>query len=141
MVRTYNSYKELDRAHQDDISRFPMTFIFGRKSEEELTECLSKIGAKSLEECVSINCGGIIRKVDKDRWLGLCKLHREEKVLFFQDDNHLVDAFVCEMNNHEYAYTGEYDDVLEALGFEEKDLQVERIRKAFNKASKKVLGV
>lgn len=138
MIREFESYAEMVKAHQEDISKFPITYMFGRKSDEEIKEELKKIGATCMAECVSVmGCGDIMRRVDVPLWVKLCKVHSEERTFFMSNKKHLVDAIYSEMCNHEYSYTGDKEETLHALGKRCNDLENETFRKAWEEAEKK----
>lgn len=47
--------------------------------------------------------------------------------------------FLFELDNHEYGYTGEYEDALESLGLTMKDVHKSvRLTRALEKAAKEI---
>lgn len=136
-LREYNSYNEMIKAHQKDISNFPIIYMFGRKTDDEMKVELSKIGAKCMAECVSVfGCGDVVRRIDVPKLMEILKNQGIERFHFYEDDNKLEDAILSEMNNHEYSYTGNSDDVLSALSLKSMD---DRVRKIWKRAEKKCL--
>ena len=116
MIRIFDSYDALQKAHQEDISNFPILWLFGKKSDAELAEAISKIGAKSVDELVGIGGGGYIHKEKKEDFLTMMQNHGEERKKFSSNQNNLVEVIFSEMCNHEYAYTQDPEDTLYALG-------------------------
>lgn len=138
-LREFSSYKEMQEVHQKDIEAFPITYMFGTKSDEEIKEELSKIGAKCMAECVSVfGCGDIVRRVDVPKLKGLLNTHNQERFKLYEKDKLFEDAILYEMNNHEYSYTGDKGDTLEALGYTLKAYyNNERVREIWKKAEKR----
>ena len=104
MIRIFDSYDALQKAHQEDISNFPILWVFGKKSDAELAEAISKIGAKSVDELVGIGGGGYIHKEKKEDFLTMMQNHGEERNKFSSNQNNLIEVICSEMCNHEYAY-------------------------------------
>lgn len=138
-LREFNTYREMEDAHQKDINDFPITYMFGHKSDEEIKEHLAKIGAKCLAECCSVfGCGDVVRKEDVPRLKELLNLHDAERKLFSESEEKLYEMILFEMNNHEYGYLRDPHDTLMALGKSYKDLETdEKFYKAWKKAEKK----
>lgn len=137
-LREFNTYREMEDAHQKDINDFPITYMFGRKTDEEIKEELAKIGAKSLDECCSVfGCGDVVRKADVPKLKELFTLQHRERRHFTENEKKLVEMIYYEMNNHEYGYTQDPHDTLMALGKSYSDLETdERFFKAWSKAEK-----
>ena len=136
-IREFTSYGEMKDAHQKDVNDFPMVFMFGKKSDEELKRILAKINATSLDECISVyGAGDVMNKADLPKWNELCKVHGEERKRFVE--NNLVQAILYEMENHEYSYTRDPEDTLMALGRTYEDLENDPLfNEAWAKAQKK----
>lgn len=139
MIRIFDSYGALQEAHQEDISNFPILWLFEKKSDAELAEAISKIGAKSVDELIGIGDGGYIHKSKKDDFLTMMRKHAKEKKAFSSNQNNLVEMIFSEMCSHEYAYTQDPEDTLNALGKTYKDLQDPNFTKAWKLAEKKCL--
>lgn len=139
MIRIFDSYGALQEAHQEDISNFPILWLFGKKGDAELAEAISKIGAKSVDELIGIGGGGYIQKSKKDDFLTMMRKHTAERKEFSSNQNNLVELIFSEMCNHEYAYTQDPEDTLNALGKTYQDLQDPNFKKAWKLAEKKCL--
>lgn len=140
-LREFKSYQEMLKKHQEDISNFPIVYMFGKKSDAEIKSELGKIGAKCMAECTSVfGCGDVIRKVDVPKLFSLLANNNKERNLFFVKEENLVEGIVYEMNNHEYAYSYDDGDVLDALGKAEEDFQSPIFRNAWEKAKKRYLS-
>lgn len=138
-IRSFSSYDELEKVHQKDLSGFPIIWLVGRLTDDQIKEKLRKIGACSLDECVTIFGGGVIKKTDAQKYIGLLKHHDKEREAFLsQSEENLVSHILAEMNNHEYGYTRNPISTLSALGKSIEDIRKDPIfRKAWKKAEKK----
>jgi len=64
----------------------------------------------------SIGGGGYIRRTDADAMHKMFDRHEAERKAAMQDDEYLYQMFNYELANHEYGYTQDLTDTLEALG-------------------------
>ena len=112
-------YKEMIDRHQKEIDDFPIGFVY---SDSQLQEALKKVGAKSLDECVTVHrCGGILNKKDIPTFNAILKRHKEELHEAMKNPEFARAAFRYEMDNHEYAINWEGDaDVLCCFGWSPK---------------------
>lgn len=108
-------YQELKAKHQAEVDAFPFGFAF---SEKQFNEMMSKWGLKptDVREILSIGGGGYIRRSDADAMKEMFARHEAEHKAAMQDDEYLYEMFDYELANHEYGYTGELTDTLDALG-------------------------
>lgn len=135
-IREYKTYREMRDAQQKRVNEFPVIWIFGTVSDEELKKRLSEIGAKSLKDCVSSFAGGLMHKDKVNAYAEMFTEINKETVLFLQTEDHLVDAIYCEMCNHEYGYTWEPEDTLAV--FDETIRDTDMFRLAWEKAEKRI---
>lgn len=114
-----NSYLSLKNKHSDEVNNFPMIFAF---SQEQLKEGMEKLGLTTddTDKVVSIGTGGIIRKTDVSDFKEMFSRHSKEMKEAIEADKtgegFICDMFRYELANHEYGYTGELEDTLDALG-------------------------
>lgn len=127
-------YKEMVERHQKEVNDFPIAFAF---NSEQLAEALKKLDA-TLEECIVMDCGAIIRKTDKDDYLNLFKRHHRELMDAMKDELFAESAFLYEMDNHEYAINWDGDeDVLSCFGLDYIDLEKLGLDGAYFRAKKR----
>lgn len=113
-----NKYDEIKEKHQKIVDAFPMKFAF---SDEQFNQSMKELGLKSTDtdKVVSIGGGGFIRKTDVKKYCDMWdKLRKEHNDLIESDkigDGYIKDMFVSEFENHEYSYTHELDETLDAL--------------------------
>lgn len=136
-----NAYAEMKKRHQAEISSFPMAFAFDRN---QLVEAMKKLGLNPDETdkvCSLYGAGDIIRKSDVPTYKEmLLRHHRELRALIEADrtgNGFIFEMFDFELRNHEYGYTEDASDTLEALGISWDDLEKDaRLMCGFQKACK-----
>ena len=149
-LRTFNTYTDMQVAHQKDINEFPFIFAFAFSEDEFVKKLAEKIkerkpqctGITTMEgikkHIVGIGAGGYVFKEDVNVMNEMFKLHEEERKAFTESENNLVSMILYEMNNHEYGYTRDPYDTLMCLGKTYEDLETdEKFSSAWNKAKKK----
>ena len=110
-----SKYTELKAKHQAEVIAFPLGFAF---NQSQFDEMMIKWGLKptDIREILSIGGGGYVRRSDADAMKKMFERHEAEHKAAMQDDEYLFTMFNYELANHEYGYTGELDDTLDALG-------------------------
>lgn len=112
------NYQELKAKHSKQITDFQgLFFAF---SESQLNEGLLKIGAK-IEEICSIGAGGYILKSKRKDFDDMFKSFEAEIKEFRKSEKNLVNAIIYELGNHEYSYTRDVQDTIEAMGLDVND--------------------
>lgn len=126
------TYLEMVNRHQKEVNDFPIAFAF---NEEQLYKALAKLGAK-IEECTSIfGNGDIIRKSDVKRFMDLLKSQHDDIQKAMKDEEFAEEAFLYEMDNHEYAINSCGDeDVLDCFDLTLDVLVDIGLNKAYMKA-------
>lgn len=113
-----NKYEEIKNKHQKRVNDFPLGFAF---SNEQFKDMMEKWGLteNDTDKIVSIDGGGFLRKTDIEEYNKMwTEIRKEHKDLIEQDktgEGYIKDMFVSELENHEYGYTYELDDTLDAL--------------------------
>ena len=113
-----NKYIEIKNKHQKRVNDFPLGFAF---SNQQFKDMMEKWGLKETDtdKIYPIGSGGFIRKTDLKEYKKMWnEIRKEEKDLIKQDktgDGYIKDMFVYELENHEYGYTHELEDTLDAL--------------------------
>ena len=118
-----NPYLELKQKHQKEINDFPFGFAF---SETQFNEMMAKwnLTPEDTDKIYSIGGGGYVRKCDADAMHEMFERHANEieAARTENKDDYLYHMFNYELANHEYSYTGDLTDTLDAL-----DLTIEEI--------------
>ena len=120
------TYHDLTERHSKEFGDIPgMFFAF---SEVQLNEGLEKVGlapnTESHKLIVDIGAGGFILKEKLPELKSFMKRQSEERKELRKNRKWLLDALIYELNNHEYCYTGDPTEALEAL-----DLTIETVPK------------
>ena len=114
------TYIEMKNRHQAEVNALPLAFAFSKEQYREklaawnITEEEAKAGA-----IVGIGNDGFIRSSDRDFVIDTFKKHRDEKRAAIEADatgtGYIYEMFLYELNNHEYSYTGDVSETLDAL--------------------------
>ena len=113
------TYTELKRRQQAEFEAFPLYFAFGEKQYKELLEKLNLTEEEAEEQLIPIGCGGgVVLKKDKDRFCKMVeRLADEEDAAIAADktgDGFIFQMFLEELRNHEYSYTGDIEETIDA---------------------------
>jgi len=119
MKEKYIVFKERQQAEFND---FPMAFAF---SNIQFIEAMKKLGLtpEDTDKVVSMPSGGILRKTDAAKYGTMNRRHRTEFTEAMKDPAFAYEAFVYELQNHEYSYTYDVTDTLEALGITTEEIE------------------
>lgn len=133
-----NPYVEMHNRHQKEMDAFPLGFAF---SNEQFDEMMRNWGLEPHEtdKIMRIPYGGFVRKCDADAFHEMIERHsaEEETARRENKDDYLYHMFDYELANHEYNYTGELDDTLDALCLTMEDIVSDpRMEDALHRACK-----
>ena len=114
------TYTALKERQQQEINAFPFIWAF---NESQLADGMRRLGLdpeKDKDKLCSIGAGGVIRKTDADAMREMFARHRRElQEAIAADktgDGFIYDMFSTELANHEYSYTGDVTDAVNACG-------------------------
>ena len=121
---TYAEFKEKQRK---EFEAFPMFFAFNQK---QLDDGLKKLNV-TVKEIYRLPGGGFIRKTDSKAFGAMLdKLDKEKKNLL-SDPKNLTNAIEYELANHEYCFTCDETEALEAVGVKlDSEEKIECFKKA-----------
>lgn len=128
-------YSEIKQKHGDELNSFEG--IFFAFSNEQFADGLKKMGIKPGEErekLAKLPAGGFILKTRSKAFSDMFKRHNKEMEALKKDRKALLEAIVYELGNHEYGYTYDETDALEALGMEAGDVPEDILKKAKQQA-------
>lgn len=136
-----NAYMEMKQLHQEDINAFPMVFAFGDKQFREAMQKLGLDPSETDKVCSIYGAGDILLKSDVPAYLEMTKRHQKEMEDAIAADGtgegFIYDMFDYELSNHEYGYTQDPSDALDALGISWNKLgSDDRLLHGFKKACK-----
>ena len=114
------TYSELKERQQQEINAFPFIWAF---NESQLADGMRRLGLdpeKDKDKLCSIGAGGVIRKTDADAMREMFARHRrdlQEAIAADKTgDGFIYDMLSTELANHEYSYTGDVTDAVNACG-------------------------
>lgn len=123
-----NEYRTMKERHQDEVNNFPLGFAFGDKQFEEMMQKwgLDAKNDADLAKVAHLYAGAYILKKDIPAYKDMSKRHYEELQAAIAADTtgegFIFHMFYDELCNHEYGYTGDCNDTLEALGYSADDI-------------------
>lgn len=138
------TYKAMKDRHQAEINALPLAFAFSEKQyAEKLAEWNITTEEAKAGAIVGIGGGGFIRSSDKELVVGTFKRIADEEAAAIEADQDgtgfIYEMFLYELNNHEYSYTGDVDETLEALNIKWEDMaDNEALLNGLNKALKEI---
>ena len=113
------TYKEMSERHQEEVNAFPIGAAF---SNEQFAEMMKKWGYRVSQKnmIVSLGYGCFIRRSDLHAYTEMMMRHKRERNEAIKADvtgeGFIYQMFADEMADHEYGYTGDLEEVLEAVG-------------------------
>ena len=134
-----NPYVTLKEKHEREINDFPFGFAFNQKQFNEMMVKRFGLTPEDTDKVYHIGGGGYIRKCDCDALYEMSDRHEKEikEAIRENKDDYLYHMFDYELANHEYSYTGELDDTLDALGLTMDDINADaRMVDALHRACK-----
>ena len=139
-----NRYEDLKQRQQQEFSAFPMQFAF---SDRQFAEAMAALGLEptDTDKIYKAPGGGIYRREDSQRLKAMMdRFGRELQSAIAGDktgDGFIYEMFLYELNNHEYGYTGDLSETLDALGYAPEDIRADpRLSHGLEKARLEILG-
>ena len=139
-----NRYVELKQRQQAEFNAFPMQFAF---SERQFAEGMAALGLEptDTDKIYSAPGGGFYRRKDSHRLQEMTdRFDRELAEAIAADETgegFIYEMFLCELDDHEYGYTGDTTDALCALGYTAAEILGDpRLRRGFEKAVAEIRG-
>ncbi len=138
------TYRELREKQQKEFDQFPLGAAF---SEKQFNEMMEKWGLKptDTDKIYSIGSGCYIRKSDSSLLDELWTRHSAERKQEIENDltgeGYVYQMFAYELANHEYGYTRDLTDTLEALNLTEEQIEKDKkLMRGLKKALKEYKG-
>ena len=139
-----NDYAKMKRRQQEEFDAFPMRFAF---SEKQFAEAMEKLGLKptDTDKIYKAPGGGFYRREDSQRLAEMMdRFEKELEDAIATDktgDGFIYQMFLYELNNHEYGYTWELDETLDALDLTMEDIRADsRLNHGLEKAMQEIMG-
>lgn len=139
-----NRYEELKQRQQAEFDAFPMQFAF---SDRQFAEAMAALGLSptDTDKVYKAPGGGIYRREDGHRLKAMMdRFDRELQDAIAADgtgDGFIYEMFLYELDAHEYGYTMDRSDTLDALGYTaEEILGNPRLKHGIEKAVTEICG-
>lgn len=119
-----NPYITLKNKQQKEIDEFPFGFAFSESQFNKMMTDRFGLSPEDTDKIYSIGNGGYIRKCDSDAMHEMLDRHEKERQEAIKEnkDDYLYHMFNYELANHEYSYTGDLEDTLDALDLTMEDI-------------------
>lgn len=141
-----NEYRTMIEKHQQEVNKFPLGFAYGDKQFEEMMHKWGLDARKEsdLSQVSHLFAGAYILKKDIPAYKDMSRRHSEEyEAAIAADktgDGFCYEMFYYELCNHEFGYTGDYEDTLDALGLTwEQVQQQENLKHGLEKAAHQIM--
>lgn len=138
-----NRYADLKQRQQKEFDAFPMQFAF---SDRQFAEGMAALGLTpaDTDKIYKAPGGGFYRREDGPRFKAMLdRFDRELQEAIAGDetgDGFICDMFLCELEDHEYGYTGDPEEALDVLGYTWEQVQEDaRLLNGFAKAHDKIM--
>lgn len=139
-----NEYRKLRDRQQEEFNALPLGFAFNQKQFAEMMQGWGLDPEKDQDKIYSIGYGGYVQKKDADLLHTTTARHEAELAAAIAadptGDGFICDMFRCELDNHEYSYTMDLSDTLEALDYTPEDINADkRLRHGLERACAAIL--
>lgn len=139
-----NRYQEMKDRQMAKFNKFPIKFAF---SDEQFERGMRELGLEPSEtdKVYSLpGTGGFYRRTDADElnkmWADFEREMEMEIAADTTGDGFIYDMFYYELCNHEYGYTGDDEDAINALDLSYEEIEAdERLKKALCKAQRAIM--
>lgn len=140
-----NRYAILRKKQQEEFNKLPLGFAFSNEQFAEMMKGWGLDPDKDTDKIYRIPGGGFVQKKDHTLLHETMDRHQKEIEESIEADvdgtGFVYEMFLYEMDNHEYGYTGDLEDTLEALGMTIEEIDgSEKLKAGLEKAKKEVWG-
>ena len=121
-----NAYSQLKDRQEKEFNEFPMFYAF---NDKQFGEGMEKFGLSSADtdKIYSAGAEGYYLRTDSQKLKDLLNRHEKEMSDAIKadttGDGFIFDMFDYELSNHEYCYTGDTEDTLDALGLSMEEIE------------------
>ena len=121
-----NKYAQLRQRQQKEFNALPLGFAFSQKQFDEMMRGWGLDPEKDLKKIYRIPGGGYVQKKDADLLHQTTERHDKEMEAAIAEDKtgegFIYEMFLYELDNHEYGYTRDTEDTLDALGYTAEEI-------------------
>lgn len=135
------TYIEMKNRQQKEVNTLPLKFAFGKQQFDEMMKSWGFDPEKDTDKIYSLGgSGGFYKRTDAQLVRDTFKRHWEEQTDAVAadktGDGFIYQMFYYELENHEYSYTRDSTDAINALGYDEEDIKAnERLHHGLRKAA------
>ena len=127
------TYRKMRQRHQAEANALPLMFAF---SSKQFDEGMRKLGLEpdQTDQIYKLgNTGGFYKKSDSELIFNTFDKHEKEQQEAMQNDDFVQSMFEYELANHEWQISHDDEEVLDACGLSENELD-ERLAQIWEKA-------
>ena len=141
-----NKYAELRQRQQQEVNALPIGFAFGNRQFEEMMRGWGLDPETDLDKIYKAgNTGGFFKITDAQLIRDTFSRHEKELRDAIAEDEtgegFIYEMFLDELDNHEYGYTGDTSEALEALGFTAQEVVDDpRLNRGICMAHQRIMG-
>ena len=141
-----NRYAELCQRHQQEVNALPIGFAFGNAQFAEMMRGWGLDPEKDLDKIYRLgSTGGYYKKSDAQLIRDTLNRHEAELREAIDGDKtgegFIYEMFLYELDNHEYGYTRDTEDTLDALGYTADEVLGDpRLKRGIEKAVTAICG-
>lgn len=138
----FMKYTEWSKKKQQQVSDFLSKYCFFAFNNDQFAEGMERLGLtpEQTDKIVSFRSGGYMLKEHVSEYHELADRIYNEQQQAMKDPDFAFEAIYWELNNHEYSYTGDPRDALDALGLSADEvLNNETLLQAYKKATAQVI--
>lgn len=139
-----NRYADLKQRQQEEFAAFPMQYAF---SDKQFAEAMAAMGLTpaDTDKVYRAPGGGIYRREDGPRLKAMMdRFDAELQSAIAADptgDGFVYEMFLYELDNHEYGYTLDTEETLDALGYTAEEVLADpRLKRGIEKAVTEIRG-
>lgn len=140
-----NRYSEMKRRQQEEFNSLPLGWAFSQKQFDEMMAGWGLDPAKDLDKIMRIPGGGFVQKKDRELLHQTLKKADDELRAAIAEDKtgegFIAEMFQAELEDHEYSYTMDTTDALEALGYTAEEVVNDpRLNRGICLAHRRIVG-
>ena len=139
-----NRYAALRERQQEEFNALPLGFAFSQKQFNSMMMEWGLDPEKDVDKIYRIP-GGYVQKKDVDLLHQTMERHDAEMAAAIEGDQtgegFIYEMFLYELDNHEYGYTMDTEDTLDALGYTAAQVLGDpRLKRGLEKAAAEIRG-
>ena len=140
-----NQYAKLRQRQQQEFNALPLGFAFSQKQFDEMMGGWGLDPEKDLDKILRIPGGSFVQKKVADLFHQTMERHDADMAAAIEGDqtgeDFIYEMFLYELDNHEYGYTMDTEDTLDALGYTAAQVLGDpRLKRGLEKAAAEIRG-